>query len=416
MYQKVMRLWFLFLFLGFSFSPMSFAQVLVGLDRLFVEECFTQHIAGKTIVLISHHAAINAQGEDALSLFLAKRSLCSLVRLCTLEHGYYGSSPADTITRLEPQGILVTSLYNMQDIPPEVVQDSDLLVYDVQDIGVRSYTFISVLFRLVKASETYHKRLLVLDRPNPMGGEIIDGPIAKFGDHDAPAIPYCYGMTPGELALFFQRVYAPKADVCVVPMKGWKRSMSFEDTGCIWIPPSPQIPDAQSAFFYATTGILGALSITSIGVGYTLPFKVLGAPWMDGERVARELNRHKLPGVVFLPFYYEPFFGKYKMELCSGVLLVLKNPRVFLPVETQCTILGVLKNLYPKEIAAAFLAINKIPVRRTSICRIIGDERFLHICQNERYIMWPLRKLCVEARTAFHSLRAPSLIADYAEE
>ncbi|WP_201456459.1 DUF1343 domain-containing protein [Chlamydia sp. 17-3921] len=410
-----MRLVFLFLFLTFSYPYLSFSRVLVGLDRLFTEACFSQQIRGRKVVLISHRAAINAEGKDAFSIFHANNHHCFLQRLCTLEHGYYGAPAESFNSHLKPKGVPTVSLYGLHEIPLEVVQDCDVLVYDVQDIGVRSYSFISVLLLLVQASEKYHKQLIVLDRPNPMGGKVIDGPMPKSQPDNIPKIPYCYGMTPGELALFFKRMYAPQAEVLVVPMKGWKRSMSFDQTGLVWIPPSPNIPEAQSSFFYAATGIIGSLSITNIGVGYTLPFKVIGAPWMDGEFIAKELNKQNLPGISFLPFCYEPFFGKYKMEMCSGVLLILQDHLKFLPVETLCTILGMIKTHYPKQMAESLSVINKIPARRASLCRILGDEQFLHICQNEPFIIWPLRKLCLEARESFQISRAAFLLPDYAD-
>ncbi|EGK69680.1 exo-beta-N-acetylmuramidase NamZ domain-containing protein [Chlamydia abortus] len=412
-----MRLIRSFLILLCLFPYLGFSQVSVGLDRIFNDEPYLSWIRGKNITLISHHAAVNQEGKDALSAFLEHRDLCSLNVLCTLEHGYYGTAPAETPgTAPRVPGLHIVSLYGVKEVPEHAVQGSDVLIYDVQDIGVRSYTFVTSLLHLVRAAQKYKKNLIILDRPNPMGGKIVDGPMPLSQSEYAPEIPYCYGMTPGELALFYKAKYAPYAEVSVVPMQGWKRSMTFSQTGLNWIPTSPQIPDPQTAFFYAATGIIGALSISSIGIGYTLPFRLIGAPWMDGHLVAKKLNEARLPGVIFYPFCYEPFFGKYKMELCSGVLLVLDKPGEFLPMETQSTILGTLKTLYPKHVENAFNALEKIPLRKNSIYRCLGEETFLHICQKERYIIWPLKRLCNEGRTKFQSIRKPFLIADYGEE
>ncbi|QVE49502.1 DUF1343 domain-containing protein [Chlamydia crocodili] len=411
-----MRVIHSFLILLCLFPYLGFSQVSVGLDRIFNDESYISWIRGKKVTLVSHNAAINNEGKDALSVFQEHKDLCSLNILCTLEHGYYGTAPAETPGAAPGvQGVRTVSLYGIKDIPECAVQGSDVLIYDVQDIGVRSYTFVSSLLHLVCAAQKYKKTLIILDRPNPMGGRIIDGPMPTSPSDYAPEIPYCYGMTPGELALFYKAKYAPYAQVSVVPMQGWKRSMTFSQTGLNWIPTSPQIPDAQTTFFYAATGIIGALSISSIGIGYTLPFRVIGAPWMDGNLVAKKLNEARLPGVRFYPFCYEPFFGKYKMEFCSGVLLMLENSEEFLPMETQCTILGTLKTLYPKQVENAFKALEKIPLRRTSIHRCLGEEKFLYICQNERYIVWPLKKLCIEGRTKFENIRKPFLIADYGD-
>ncbi|EPP34681.1 hypothetical protein CP10139811_0717 [Chlamydia ibidis] len=399
------------------FPSFGFSQVLVGLDRVFQEETFTNWIKDKKITLITHSAAINSQGQNALVVFSEGKKDCLLNILCTLEHGFYGATPAET-PEYNPSidRIRTVSLYGISEVPQHAVEGSDILVYDVQDVGVRSYTFVTSLLHIVKASEKYNIPLIILDRPNPMGGNVIDGPLPKTNSGYIPEIPYCYGMTPGELALFYQAKYAPQAQVKVVPMKGWKRSMTFEETGLVWIPTSPQMPNAQTTFFYATTGVIGALSIASIGIGYTLPFRVIGAPWMNGKLVAEELNKARLPGVTFYPFCYEPFFGKYKMELCSGVFIVLNNPKAFFPMETQCTILGIIKTLYPKETAEAFKTLNNIPMRRSSICRSLGGQEFLHICQHEKFITWPLRKLCMDSRDTFQNLRRAYLLPEYSDE
>lgn len=389
-------------------------RVLVGLDRVFEEERFIQLLQGKRIALITHSAAINQHGQEALELF-HRSSICSLTTLCTLEHGYYGVSSVEG-PKWNPclSGVNAISLYGVATIPESIFEENDLLVYDVQDIGVRSYVFVISLLQLIQAAEQHHKPIVILDRPNPMGGLIVDGPLpASYDRQYGPEIPYCYGMTPGELALFYKAKYAPHAEVIVVPMQGWKRSMLFSDTGLNWIPTSPQIPESDSGIFYATTGIIGGLSIVSIGVGYTLPFKVFGAPWMDGYRVAQELNKIGLPGVRFQPFCYEPFFGKFKMEYCSGVLLLIEQPHSFLPMETQSAILGVLHHLYPEQVKQAFCALDKIPARQKLLDKGLGGKEYIAICRKERYITWPLRSLCAKGREKFLVSRKPYLFPEY---
>ncbi|AQT77730.1 DUF1343 domain-containing protein [Chlamydia gallinacea] len=412
--MKITRVCLLFTLI---FPSWGFSQVLVGLDRVFEEEVYLSWLQGKTITLVSHHAAINREGKDALTIFQENKDRCSLCVLGTLEHGYYGASPAGSPGVVpEDPGLRTVSLYGLKEIPEDVVHDSDVLVYDVQDIGVRSYTFILTLLQLVCTAEKYKKTLIILDRPNPMGGKVIDGPMPLSYSVGNPEIPYCYGMTPGELALFYKAKYASHADVRVVPMQGWKRSMTFAQTGLRWIPTSPQIPDAETTFFYATTGVIGALSITSIGIGYTLPFRLIGAPWMDGKLVAQKLNEAQLPGISFYPFCYEPFFGKYKMECCSGVLLLLENPEQFLPMETQCTILSILKALYPEQVRMALKAVKKLPQRYEAISRYLGEEKFMQICCNDQYVLWPLKQLCLEGRQKFRIVRKPFLLPEYGEE
>ncbi|WP_213358224.1 DUF1343 domain-containing protein [Chlamydiifrater phoenicopteri] len=410
------RFFFIVAFIYSSFLlPQLSSGVEVGLDRIFTEDNYRKVIQGKRVGLISHHAAINKEWKDALQVFEEQKA-CTVKVLMSPEHGFYGAFFAETLGKDQSEVVKKythISLYGKPEIPSAVAELCDVLVFDIQDIGVRSYSFINVLLKAVRASEKYQMPLIVLDRPNPLGGNLIDGPLPTKGF--VPDIPYCHGMTSGELAKFFKSKYAPGSNVIVVPMKGWSRSMSFQDTGLSWIPTSPQIPGDKTPFFYAATGILGHLSLTSIGVGYTLPFQVVGAPWIEEELLARTLNSLKLPGVFFFPYQYEPFFGKFKMELCRGVLLVVTDKEKFLPLETQCAILGILKRLYPKEFAEAIAIFNKIPYRKTALSNLLGREDFFEILEKETYVMWPLRKLCASGRKQFLTLREPFLISEYSD-
>ncbi|MBI3211451.1 MAG: DUF1343 domain-containing protein, partial [Simkania negevensis] len=172
-------------------------------------------------------------------------------------------------------------------------------------------------------------------------------------------VPYCHGMTIGELARFFNEEYKVGCKLKVIPMKGWKRSMSFKDTGLGWIPTSPHIPEPDTPLFYASTGILGELSIVNIGVGYTLPFKLVGAPWIDAKMFAEKLNNQKLPGVYFSPFHYRPFYGSYKDEECHGALIQIRNPKIYRPLAVQYMIIGLLKSLYPEKVKHALSKVEK---------------------------------------------------------
>jgi len=160
-------------------------------------------------------------------------------------------------------------------------------------------------------------------------------------------VPYCHGMTVGELARFFNEEYKIRCNLHVIPMKGWKRHMTYQNTGLAWIPTSPYIPEPDTPFFYASTGILGSLGIVNIGIGYTLPFKVVGAPWIDADDFAAKLNAQKLPGVKFLPFHYQPYYGKFKGKHCEGVQIIITDPHRYRPLAVQYMLIGLLKSLYP---------------------------------------------------------------------
>lgn len=217
-------------------------------------------------------------------------------------------------------------------------------------------------------------------------------------------------MTIGELARFFNEEYKVGCQLTVIPMKGWKRSMTFEQTGLSWIPTSPQIPESDTPFFYPTTGLIGHCSIANIGIGYTLPFKLIGAPWINAEQLASTLNQQKLSGVHFQPFYFKPFFGKFKLQDCQGIRIVITDVSKFQPITTQYTLLGVLKNLYPKEFEEALLGVQTSRNKRDVFNKLNGNEEVLKILLEEPYVIWKLRDMCVKARTAFLPIREKYLL------
>src|SRR5262249_42005534 len=186
----------------------------------------------------------------------------------------------------------------------------------------------------------------------PMHGLTVDGPLLEEKWRSFIGyvnVPYCHGMTIGELARFFNEEYQVNCKLTVIPMRGWERSMSFSDTGLTWVPPSPNVPEPDTPLYCPSTGLLGELSISNIGIGFSLPFKVVGAPWIKAEEFAEKLNGQKLPGIHFQPFYYKPFWGLYKGIHCQGVLLRITDAKTYRPLAVQYLILGLLKSLYPKE-------------------------------------------------------------------
>jgi len=198
------------------------------------------------------------------------------------------------------------------------------LLFDVQDIGTRSYTFISTLFYCMEEAAKASIPFIVLDRPNPMGGIVVDGPLLDEEWRSFLGyikVPYCHGMTIAELALFFNEEYKVGCKLTVIPMRGWKRTMVFTQTGLPWMPTSPQIPEADTPFFYPATGLIGHCSIVNIGIGYTLPFKLVGAPWVEAEKFADALNQQKLPGVYFSLFITVPFLENLNLKTAKECVL-----------------------------------------------------------------------------------------------
>ena len=279
-----------------------------------------------------------------------------LVALFGPEHGVRGNvhagdhvgNAADPTT-----GVPVYSLYGKSRIPSkEMLQGIDVLVYDIQDIGCRSFTYISTLGNIMKAAAENGIKVMVLDRPNPLGGEKVEGNLAEddcLSFVSAFKIPYVYGLTPGEVALLLngENMLGAKCDLEVVKMKGWKRKMTYDQTGLQWVLPSPHIPHASSAPYYSVSGIVGELDSISIGVGYTMPFQMFGAPWIDAPVLAQRLNALNLPGVMFRPIYYKPFYAFGKGQDLQGVQVYLTDYRKATLTNIQFYVLQELYSLYP---------------------------------------------------------------------
>lgn len=409
---------FLFiLLLIVKFSNICYAQVKVGIDNLFLKE--NKHfLYKKKIGLITNHTAINSQMESTLDLLIKnqKNFEYTLKAIFAPEHGLKGEAYANEQlnSHMTLDNLPVYTLYGKTTRPtPEMLKNLDLIIYDIQDIGARSYTYCTTLFYVMEEAAKANIEILVLDRPNPINGITVDGPMLdeKFRSMVGYInVPYCHGMTIGELAQFFNEEYKIKCKLNVIPMSHWNREMTFEETGLQWVPTSPQIPEATTAYYYPMTGIIGEISLLNIGVGYTLPFKVVGAPWINGEELASKLNKQKFPGVYFAPFQYRPFYGKYAHEVCKGILIFVTDHKKFKPVSTQYLILGMIKNLYPQKFKEAMLASK---LKKEMFHKVNGTDEIFNILMNEEYIIWPLRAFHKKERDEFIKKRKKYLIPLY---
>jgi uncharacterized protein YbbC (DUF1343 family) len=229
----------------------------------------------------------------------------------------------------------VHSLYPKGKPTPEMLKDIDVLVYDLQDTGCRSYTFITTMGMAMEACGEAGVEFVVLDRPNPLGGSRVEGlPIEeafRSGVSKWP-VPYVYGMTCGELAQMIngEKWIKQPCKLTVVPLKNWKRAMVWGDTGLPWVPTSPHVPHADSPLFQVATGMVGELGNTnvSIGVGYTVPFQCIAAPGVDMHKLAEAMNDYHLPGVRFQPVTFKPYYAAYKGESVGGVQIYFTDPAV----------------------------------------------------------------------------------------
>lgn len=394
-----------------------FASLKVGVDVFFDESIDQKMLQGKRVGLVTNHTAINCDFLTTLDLFKQANRGYKLTAIFSPEHGLYGDLHAEkNVADSSIDGVPIYSLHGKRRRPTlEMLKKIDVLVYDIQDIGSRSYTYISTLFYCMEECAKLGLKCIVLDRPNPLGG-IVDGPMLEEKWRSFVGyvnIPYCHGMSVGELAHFFNEEYNVHADLTVIAMKGWKREMIFRETGLVWIPTSPQIPEEDTAFFYPTTGIIGQLSIVSIGVGYTLPFKIVGAPWIDSEIFADKLNKLHLPGVTFCSFYFRPFFGKFKSENCQGVKIVITDPKTYLPFTTQYALLGILKTLYPKEFKVAMETCSSSSANCDMFNKLNGNDEMLTILRNDNYFIWKMRDRFQKERELFLQKRKKYLNATY---
>lgn len=350
----------------------AFGQVQPGIAVLLEEKL--DLIDGKRIGLITNPTGVTSTLTSTIdALHGVKKE--KLVALFGPEHGVRGdvfagekiahSTDAKT-------GIPIYSLYGATRQPtPEMLAGIDVLIYDIQDIGSRAYTYIYTMALSMQTAAKAGIPFIVLDRPNPLGGNLVEGPVLeeKFKSFiGLYPIPYIYGMTVGELAKYLNEEFHLGATLIVVPMRGWRRDMLFSDTGLNWVPTSPHVPHAETAFFIAATGGMGELQTISEGVGYTLPFELIGQGWIEPEKFAAALNALQLPGVRFRPLYFRPYYFALKDQQLAGVQMHLTNARAFQPMRTQLWLLATLIQLYPdQEIFAT--------ARQPSFDRAMGTDK-----------------------------------------
>jgi len=314
-------------------------------------------LQGKRVGLITNPTGVDHHLKSTIDI-LNEAPNVKLIALYGPEHGvrgdvYAGDSVGMAIDK--QTGIPVYSLYGKTRKPTaEMLKGIDVLVYDIQDIGCRSYTFISTMGLAMKAAAEHDLEFMVLDRPNPIDGLKVEGslteePFISFVSQFR--IPYLYGLTCGELAKMLngENMLGKKCKLTVVPMKGWKRNMNFEKTGLPWVLTSPHIPESISAYYYSVSGILGELGFMSVGVGYTIPFKIFAKDSIDGGLLSQRLNDLHLLGVLFRPIYLKPFYAMGMGENYSGVQIYLTDYKNVRLTEIQFYVMQEMAALYPQK-------------------------------------------------------------------
>lgn len=316
-------------------------------------------LKGKRIGIITNPTGVTYDLQHIVDVLRSAEGVI-VVALFGPEHGVRGDVEGgvrvDTYVD-EKTGITVYSLYGRTNKPtPEMLKDIDALVYDIQDIGCRSYTYISTMGVAMEAAAENNKEFIVLDRPNPLNGLRVEGPMldtAYVSFIGRFPVPYVYGMTAGELAQMIngERWLANgvQCKLTVIPMEGWKRSMEWDETGLHWVPTSPHVPHSDVSYFYVLTGTFGELQTVNQGVGYTMPFELVGTPYANGEQLAAEMNARKLPGVYFRPMSYKPFYFDTTGRFLHGIQVHLMNKKVVDLTRTQLNLLDAMLKLYPQE-------------------------------------------------------------------
>ena len=323
-----------FMLLCVSVTAYASGPVLTGLEVL--QERNFVGLTGKRVGLVTNPSGVDRNLRSTIDILYNAPGV-ELVTLYGPEHGvrgdvYAGGKVSDSVD--DRTGLPVYSLYGPTRKPePEMLEGIDVMVYDIQDTGARSYTFISTLGLVMEACAEQGIEVMVLDRPNPLGGNKIEGSYVEPGYFSFVSqyrIPYIYGLTVGELAMLINeeglncgqtgRQQPARCRLTVVPMKGWHRDMLYQDTGLPWVLPSPNIPSADSPQYYCAAGICGELyGFLNIGIGYTLPFQVFAEEWIDAERLKSLLDSYGIPGVSFRTIYFKPLSGRTAGRLVQGV-------------------------------------------------------------------------------------------------
>lgn len=327
-------------------AQMERAAVGLGLDSL------RRAVRGRKLALMMNQSALTPAGANLIDVMHSDWH-AEIAFLLGMEHGVRGElqggvkvkSQADPVT-----GLPVVSLYDYPGLRPpvETVATVDAIAFCAQDAGIRHYTYTPWMMFAMDAAAKAGTAMIVVDRPNPIGGRIVEGGTVMpehFSIIGGFAYAYRHGMTVGELARMYNEVYRVGCDLTVVPMTGWTRDLWYDQTGLLWTPPSPNIPVPDTLMAYGTVGLLQSTNV-STGIGTTTPFHVFGAPWIDGRSLAAQINALHIPGLLCIDRYFLPNYSMYQGEVCSGVMLLVLDRLQYRPVTAAVHILALLVRNY----------------------------------------------------------------------
>lgn len=370
-----------------------------GIDRLCKEDF---GLTGKRLGLITTSTGLSHDLVPAIDILKERYDLRVLF---APEHGIRGDADAGGTVESyqDPRtGLTVYSIYGGDNRPsPVMLEDIDMLLIDIQDVGCRFYTFISTMYNAMEACAGAGKTFVVLDRFNPINGADVEGNIldTRFRSFIGIApIPQRHGLTMGELALFFNKECGIGCDLKIIPLVNWERSRFGDETGCLWVNPSPNIPCLDAALIYSGTCIFEGTNVSE-GRGTTKPFEMIGAPWLDAETLADSLNSLKLPGFVFRPVYFRPWISKYSGELCRGVQTHIIDREIISPVKMALALLEAVQKQGGGNFSWRF------SVQDGYTIDLLAGTDMLRKGQMAEY-----RRACEEGATLFLSARRPYLL------
>ena len=367
------------------------AQVVPGIEVL--EQDGFRALRGKRVGLVTNPSGVSRDLRSTIDILFDSPDV-NLVALFGPEHGVRGDAWAgDHVSGgSDPKtGLPVHSLYGPTREPTqEMLKGIDIMVYDIQDVGTRCYTFISTLGLVMRACAKAGIEVMVLDRPNPLGGKKVEGTYVREGFFSFVSqypIPFVYGLTPGEVALMINEegmnrgqkgdLEPLKCKLKIVPMRGWHRWMRYEDTGLPWVLPSPNIPSLRSALCYPASGIAGEFGHLQIGVGYTIPFEVFAAEWIDADALKARLDSYRIPGTAFRTIHYKPIAGSKQGKVVHGVQFFFTDWELAPVTLVQFYVMQAVNELYPDH--------NPLPLKSTRMLDIISGTDYVRTGFGERF-------------------------------
>jgi uncharacterized protein YbbC (DUF1343 family) len=355
------------------FQNTAKARVYTGLEVFLAK--YQSLVKGKRVGLITNQTGCDTKGHSTINLLYNSPNV-NLVALFAPEHGIGIIKAGERVDSGcdKKTGLPIYSLYGGTDHKPHksALSKIDVLIYDIQDVGARSYTYIRHMAECLKSAAEDGKTMIVFDRPNPGYASVIDGPVNEkkyISPEGLCQVPYVYGMTVGELAHYLNIEGKIKAKLYIIPMLNYKRGMSWQQTGLPWVAPSPNIPLPQSAYCFAITGAIGELNLVDIGCGTSAAFRIISASWLKPKYTAEALNNYRLKGVKFLPARFNGV---------NAILIKVTIPDKCRPVTAAIAILCHLRNIYPENFISAFK--NKKNVK--AFTEAIGTEKVLKYLRN----------------------------------